>query len=269
MTFLSISFLDRRLTSPRPSLLQLLWGRTSMVSDSANSAKKALTVAIRYAAVRRQFSAGGNNVETQLLDYPIHQRRLMPLLAQAIAGGFTALEMEKCVPPQAAVAIRSRPSALTLVVPPPPPLHRMYHQLTEALEVLEPNDPNLQDVLAKLKEVHATSAGLKGASRPLDPFHLVVPACSRADPFTRAPSILHLELSADDRHVPPVLWRPRLLVVQRLPGHVQRLCRPMRESSCGSRSGDVEMLTPALTHSAPHRRGRATTRSCRSRPADR
>lgn len=90
-----------------------------MVSDSANSAKKALTVAIRYAAVRRQFSAGGNNVETQLLDYPIHQRRLMPLLAQAIAGGFTALEMEKCVPPQAAVAIRSRPSALTLVVPPP------------------------------------------------------------------------------------------------------------------------------------------------------
>lgn len=55
----------------------LLSGRTSMVSDSSNTAKKALTVAIRYAAVRRQFSSGGNTTETQILDYPIHQRRLM------------------------------------------------------------------------------------------------------------------------------------------------------------------------------------------------
>jgi acyl-CoA oxidase len=86
----------------------LLSGRTSMVGDSANSAKKvatssqsmrieadtqALTIAVRYAAVRRQFSSGKNKVgsvyghckgfgadsqlETQIIDYPIHQRRLM------------------------------------------------------------------------------------------------------------------------------------------------------------------------------------------------
>lgn len=110
----------------------LLGGRTSMVTDSSNSAKKALTVAIRYGAVRRQFSSAGNELETQLLDYPIHQRRLMPLLAQAIAVGFTALILEE-----------------------------MLVDLTEALETLEPNDPNLQEVLDKLKETHATSAGLK------------------------------------------------------------------------------------------------------------
>lgn len=58
----------------------LLSGRTSMVTDSSNSAKKvsleavgllmleawltekALTIAVRYAAVRRQFSSGKNQV---------------------------------------------------------------------------------------------------------------------------------------------------------------------------------------------------------------
>lgn len=30
-------------------------------------------------------------MESQILDYPLHQRRLLPLMAQAIAMGFTAL----------------------------------------------------------------------------------------------------------------------------------------------------------------------------------
>ncbi|WWD19387.1 hypothetical protein CI109_103847 [Kwoniella shandongensis] len=110
----------------------LLGGRTSMVADSSNSAKKALTVAVRYAAVRRQFSSGKNEIETQLLDYPIHQRRLMPLVAQAVAMGFTGLRLQV-----------------------------MYEQMTQALDTMEPNDPNLNDILDKLKETHATSAGLK------------------------------------------------------------------------------------------------------------
>ncbi|WRT68758.1 uncharacterized protein IL334_005738 [Kwoniella shivajii] len=110
----------------------LLGGRTSMVTDSSNSAKKALTVAVRYAAVRRQFSSGKNQLETQLLDYPIHQRRLMPLVAQAIAIGFTGLRLQV-----------------------------MYEDMTQALDRMEPSDPNLNDILDKLKETHATSAGLK------------------------------------------------------------------------------------------------------------
>ena len=40
----------------------LLSGRTSMVGDSANTAKRALTIATRYAAVRRQFSSGKGKV---------------------------------------------------------------------------------------------------------------------------------------------------------------------------------------------------------------
>jgi len=110
----------------------LLSGRIAMVADSSNTAKKALTIAIRYAAVRRQFSSGKNQVETQLLDYPIHQRRLLPLMAQSIAVGFT--------------------SSILL---------KMYEELTGALETLDPSDPNMGETLEKLKETHATSAGLK------------------------------------------------------------------------------------------------------------
>lgn len=38
-----------------------------MVADSANVAKKALTIAIRYAAVRRQFKSGDAEVKPRSL----------------------------------------------------------------------------------------------------------------------------------------------------------------------------------------------------------
>ncbi|CAH7675837.1 acyl-coenzyme a oxidase 1 [Phakopsora pachyrhizi] len=115
----------------------LLQGRTAMVADGANVAKKALTIAIRYGAVRRQFKTGDNPFETQLLDYPIHQRRLMPLLAQAIAMGFTALRMTE-----------------------------MYENLSEELEAFDSSSDKEQTdrVLETLKETHASSAGLKAFS---------------------------------------------------------------------------------------------------------
>jgi acyl-CoA oxidase len=110
----------------------LLGGRTAMVADSSNTAKKALTIAVRYAAVRRQFAQQGNSIETQLLDYPIHQRRLLPLVAQAVALNFTGMKLQE-----------------------------MYEDMVESLERLKPGDPSLNDTLEKLKETHATSAGLK------------------------------------------------------------------------------------------------------------
>ena len=111
----------------------LLQGRTLMMNDSGNIAKKALTIAVRYAAVRRQFKSDPKNqYETALLDYPIHQRRLMPLLAQAVAFGFTSQE-----------------------------LIRMLTATNQALDALEPGDPKLEETLELLKSTHATSAGLK------------------------------------------------------------------------------------------------------------
>lgn len=73
-----------------PPLAQLAYGalingRVSMAYDSYIWARRFLTIAIRYAACRRQFSSSPNEPETVLLDYPYHQRRLIPLLAQAIA----------------------------------------------------------------------------------------------------------------------------------------------------------------------------------------
>lgn len=110
----------------------LLQGRVAMVVDSGNVSKKALTIAIRYAAIRRQFGNSKSDIETKLLDYPIHQRRLMPLMAQTFAMLFTGTEMTA-----------------------------MYNKMMGRLENAKAGDKDLPDVLETLKETHATSAGLK------------------------------------------------------------------------------------------------------------
>ncbi|KAI8347323.1 acyl-CoA dehydrogenase/oxidase C-terminal [Blakeslea trispora] len=111
----------------------LLQGRVAMVVDSGHFSKKALTIAIRYAAVRRQFSrSNSDNRETRLLDYPIHQRRLMPLLSQTLAMLFAGAEMAD-----------------------------MYDLMTSRLDSTREDDPDLEEVIEVLKETHATSAGLK------------------------------------------------------------------------------------------------------------
>ncbi|KAF9937566.1 fatty-acyl coenzyme A oxidase [Mortierella antarctica] len=111
----------------------LIQGRVAMVVDSGNIGKKAVTIAGRYAAVRRQFSSSPHDVqETKLIDYAIHQYRLMPLLAQAYAFHFTGVETQK-----------------------------LYDDLMDKLESTQPGDASMQDTLDTLKETHATSAGLK------------------------------------------------------------------------------------------------------------
>lgn len=67
----------------------LVSGRVAIAASGNSAAKSSLTIAIRYAARRRQFGPGrppGN--ETLLLDYPATQRRLMPLLANVYAIDF-------------------------------------------------------------------------------------------------------------------------------------------------------------------------------------
>ncbi len=66
----------------------LVSGRISISITANSAAKSALTIAIRYAARRRQFGAPKASQETLLLDYPAHQRRLCPLLANVFALDF-------------------------------------------------------------------------------------------------------------------------------------------------------------------------------------
>lgn len=46
------------------------------------SSQIGLAIAIRYSLSRRAFSVTPNGPEVLLLDYPSHQRRLLPLLAK-------------------------------------------------------------------------------------------------------------------------------------------------------------------------------------------
>ncbi len=66
----------------------LVGGRVCVPRAGLNATKKALTIAIRYADRRRQFAPNATAPETPILDYPSHQRRLMPLLAKTYALQF-------------------------------------------------------------------------------------------------------------------------------------------------------------------------------------
>lgn len=66
----------------------LVQGRVSLDGAAGVASKIALATAVRYGNERRQFSSGTGSDETVLLDYGEHQRRLLPLVAQAYAGHF-------------------------------------------------------------------------------------------------------------------------------------------------------------------------------------
>ncbi|HEY3717327.1 MAG TPA: acyl-CoA dehydrogenase [Jatrophihabitantaceae bacterium] len=71
----------------------LIQGRISIAAAGAAATKVALTIAIRYAGVRRQFAAPGSDGEVVLLDYLTHQRRLLPALARTYALHFAQEEL--------------------------------------------------------------------------------------------------------------------------------------------------------------------------------
>ena len=66
----------------------LVGGRISIAAAGVSAAKSGLAIAVRYSERRRQFRTPGVEGETPLLHYPTHQRRLMPLLANAYAADF-------------------------------------------------------------------------------------------------------------------------------------------------------------------------------------
>ena len=74
----------------------LVGGRVSVGHSALSIAKVGVAIAVRYASRRRQFGAD-NQPETILLDYPAHQRRLLPLVANAYALDFAFKHLTKTI----------------------------------------------------------------------------------------------------------------------------------------------------------------------------
>ncbi|XP_071705869.1 peroxisomal acyl-coenzyme A oxidase 1-like [Rutidosis leptorrhynchoides] len=72
---------------------QLIYGtmvyvRQTIVADASKALSRAVCIATRYSAVRRQFGSRDGGLETQVIDYKTQQSRLFPLLASAYAFRF-------------------------------------------------------------------------------------------------------------------------------------------------------------------------------------
>ncbi|KAG1334969.1 acyl-coenzyme A oxidase 3, peroxisomal [Cocos nucifera] len=66
-------------------LAPLTSGRVNIAVNAVYISKVGLAIAVRYALTRRAFSVSPNGPEVLLLDYPSHQRRLLPLIAKTCA----------------------------------------------------------------------------------------------------------------------------------------------------------------------------------------
>ena len=71
----------------------LVQGRVSVSGAAVSASKVALTIAIRYGLVRRQFKPPGGDEEVVILDFLQHQRRLLPALATTYALHFAQEEL--------------------------------------------------------------------------------------------------------------------------------------------------------------------------------
>jgi acyl-CoA oxidase len=71
----------------------LVQGRVSVSGAAMSASKVALSIAIRYGLVRRQFKAPDSDREVRILDFLQHQRRLVPALATTYALHFAQEEL--------------------------------------------------------------------------------------------------------------------------------------------------------------------------------
>lgn len=73
----------------------LLGGRVTMVTDSWRTGERFITIALRYAVGRRQFTIAGKKVENQLINYPLHQKRLLPYLAWVYGMSIASWQIQR------------------------------------------------------------------------------------------------------------------------------------------------------------------------------
>lgn len=71
----------------------LVRGRVTIAGSAAQSARVALDIAVRYALQRRQFDNPDTGGEVLIMDYLMHQRRLLPHLAHSYALQFAQNEL--------------------------------------------------------------------------------------------------------------------------------------------------------------------------------
>ncbi|MGV0717159.1 acyl-CoA dehydrogenase [Mycolicibacterium sp. XJ662] len=75
----------------------LIRGRVTVGGSAAAAARVALDIATRYALQRRQFPEPDTDDEVLIMDYLVHQRRLLPLIAESYALQFAQNELvAKC-----------------------------------------------------------------------------------------------------------------------------------------------------------------------------
>lgn len=65
------------------ALESLSAGRIGIMHESTNTISHAVVIAVRYAAIRKQFGPFGKREESPIIDYPLHQWRVFPFLAAA------------------------------------------------------------------------------------------------------------------------------------------------------------------------------------------
>ncbi len=75
----------------------LVRGRVSVGGAASAATKSALTIAVRYGDIRRQFSTPDAEREVPLNDYLAHQRKLLPALATTYALHFAQAELVAAV----------------------------------------------------------------------------------------------------------------------------------------------------------------------------
>ena len=73
----------------------LVVGRVCVGQAGVNASKSALAIAIKYANKRRQFAASDSEPEILLMDYPTHQRRLLPRLAKTYGYYFAISKLSE------------------------------------------------------------------------------------------------------------------------------------------------------------------------------
>ncbi|CAO1355326.1 unnamed protein product [Diamesa hyperborea] len=58
-------------------------GRVGIMHEAANTISQAVVIAVRYAAIRKQFGTERNGPESPIIEYQLHQWRIFPYLATA------------------------------------------------------------------------------------------------------------------------------------------------------------------------------------------